>query len=170
MNQSEDLLEVVNSDNKIIGIERRGVVHATNLLHRSVHVVLMNSDNHILLQQRAWEKDSEPGKWDTSSAGHVDPGEVPLEAAERELNEELGLNGVVLEEIFRLEASVYTGYEFVNVFLCRDDSTISPDAEEIIAWRWCSSDELQSWMEKHPDIFTSVFKTIVTYLLETKVL
>ena len=92
------------------------------------------------------------------------------EAAERELNEELGLNGVVLEEIFRLEASVYTGYEFVNVFLCRDDSTISPDAEEIIAWRWCSSDELQSWMEKHPDIFTSVFKTIVTYLLETKVL
>ena len=66
MNQSEDLLEIVNAENEIIGIERRGVVHAANLMHRSVHIVLVNSDNHILVQQRAWDKDSEPGKWDTS--------------------------------------------------------------------------------------------------------
>lgn len=170
MNQSEDLLEIVNAENEVIGIERRGIVHATNLMHRSVHVVLLNSDNHIFLQQRAWNKDSEPGKWDTSSAGHVDPGESPLEAAERELNEELGLRGVALEEIFCLEASVDTGYEFINVFLCRENSTVSPDPEEIIASRWCRSDELQSWMEEHPDIFTSVFKAIVAYLLETRVL
>ena len=122
------------------------------------------------MQQRAWGKDSEPGKWDTSSAGHVDPGEGPLEAAERELDEELGLNEVVLEEIFRLEASVATGYEFVNVFLCRENSPISPDSEEIIAWRWCSSEELRSWMRERPDIFTSVFKRIVTNLRERKIL
>jgi 16S rRNA (adenine1518-N6/adenine1519-N6)-dimethyltransferase len=170
MNQSEDLLEVVNAKNQIIGIEKRGIVHAKNLMHRSVHVVLINSDKHILLQQRAWNKDSEPGKWDTSCAGHVDPGEASLEAAERELSEELGLKGVVLEEILCLEASVCTGYEFINVFLCRENSKVSPDPEEIIDWRWCSSEELQSWMEEHPDIFTSVFKNIVTCFRELQVL
>ena len=135
-----------------------------------MHIVVMNSDDHILLQQRAWDKDSEPGKWDTSSAGHVDPGEVPLEAAERELTEELGLREVVLEEIFCLEASVDTGYEFINVFLCRENSTVSVDQEEIIALRWCRSYELQSWIENDPDIFTSVFKTILTYLRKLEVL
>mgnify|MGYP003324002259 FL=1 len=93
-----------------------------------------------------------------------------MEAAERELSEELGLTGVVLEEIFCLEASVDTGYEFINIFLCRENSRVSPDPEEIIAWRWCCSDELQSWIQEHPDIFTSVFKTIVTYLRKFEVL
>ena len=97
-------------------------------------------------------------------------GETFLEAAERELSEELGLKGVVLEEIFCLEASVCTGYEFINVFLCRENSKVSPDPEEIIDWRWCSSEELQSWMEEHPDIFTSVFKNIVTCFRELQVL
>ena len=170
MNQSEDLLEIVNAENEIIGIERRGVVHAANLMHRSVHIVLVNSDNHILVQQRAWDKDSEPGKWDTSSAGHIDPGETPLEAAKRELSEELGLSGVVLEEMFCLEASVDTGYEFINIFLCRENSTVAPDPEEVVDWRWCCSDELQSWIQGHPDVFTSVFKTIVTYLRKCEVL
>ena len=45
----------------------------------------------VLLQKRSTEKDSFPGRFDTSSAGHVQAGDEPLESALRELFEELGI-------------------------------------------------------------------------------
>jgi RimJ/RimL family protein N-acetyltransferase/isopentenyldiphosphate isomerase len=45
----------------------------------------------VLLQKRAMNKDSYPGGYDTSSAGHIQAGDEPLESAIRELGEELGL-------------------------------------------------------------------------------
>ena len=46
----------------------------------------------ILLQKRSQNKDSFPGKFDTSSAGHIQAGDEPLESALRELKEELGIS------------------------------------------------------------------------------
>ena len=43
-------------------------------------------------------KDSHPGLWDVSAAGHIAPGEVPVQSALREINEELGLS-VAEEEL-----------------------------------------------------------------------
>ena len=43
------------------------------------------------MQKRALNKDSFPGKYDTSSAGHIQAGDEPLESAIRELSEELGI-------------------------------------------------------------------------------
>lgn len=45
----------------------------------------------VLLQKRSACKDSNPGCYDISSAGHLSSGDVPLEGAVRELGEELGL-------------------------------------------------------------------------------
>lgn len=45
----------------------------------------------MLLQKRSKNKDSHPGLWDISAAGHVDSGETPLEAAVREVEEEIGI-------------------------------------------------------------------------------
>ena len=48
----------------------------------------------ILLQKRSMEKDSFPGLYDTSSAGHIAAGEEPVASALRELQEELGIRAV----------------------------------------------------------------------------
>lgn len=70
----------------------RSVVHATGLYHRAVHTwVVCPSTGEVLLQQRAACKDSWPGRWDISSAGHIVSGGDPLSAACRELEEELGI-------------------------------------------------------------------------------
>lgn len=45
----------------------------------------------LLLQKRSAEKDSFPGRFDTSSAGHIQAGDEPEESAIRELHEELGI-------------------------------------------------------------------------------
>ena len=48
----------------------------------------------VLLQKRAMNKDSFPGRFDTSSAGHIQAGDEPIESALRELHEELGIQAV----------------------------------------------------------------------------
>ena len=49
----------------------------------------------VLLQKRAMNKDSFPGRYDTSSAGHIQAGDEPEESAIRELHEELGIKASV---------------------------------------------------------------------------
>ena len=69
--------------------------HRDGILHRTAHVwiVRKNGDRYdVLLQKRSMEKDSFPGLFDTSSAGHIPAGEEPLESALRELKEELGIS------------------------------------------------------------------------------
>ncbi len=70
----------------------RSEVHACGFYHRAVHVWLVApATREVLLQRRAAHKDSWPGLWDISSAGHISAGQASLDAAQRELEEELGL-------------------------------------------------------------------------------
>ena len=75
----------------------REEAHKFGILHRTAHVwVIRNADGRteVLLQKRSDEKDSFPGMYDTSSAGHIPAGEEPLPSALRELSEELGIKAV----------------------------------------------------------------------------
>ncbi len=72
----------------------RDEAHQKGTLHRTAHVWLVKKKPEgydILLQKRSEEKDSFPGMYDTSSAGHIPAGDEPLPSALRELKEELGL-------------------------------------------------------------------------------
>lgn len=73
----------------------RETVHRKGLLHRTAHVWLLRrtprDTTEVLLQRRAMEKDSFPGCWDISSAGHIPAGAEWIPSALRELKEELGL-------------------------------------------------------------------------------
>lgn len=44
------------------------------------------------MQQRAKKKETNPGKWDVSVAGHVSAGQNSIEAAIREVSEEIGIH------------------------------------------------------------------------------
>lgn len=72
----------------------REIAHTEGIPHRTAHVwVIRKKDGkqQILLQKRSMEKDSFPGMFDTSSAGHIPAGEEPVTSAIRELGEELGI-------------------------------------------------------------------------------
>ena len=64
----------------------RDAAHTDGILHRTAHVWVVRKTDRgydILLQKRSAEKDSFPGLYDTSSAGHIPAGDEPLESALR---------------------------------------------------------------------------------------
>lgn len=72
----------------------RELAHRQGLRHRTSHVWLARrrgEEVELLLQKRSAGKDSYPGCYDISSAGHIPAGDGFVESALRELGEELGL-------------------------------------------------------------------------------
>src|SRR5690349_15098894 len=87
---AEEVFDVVNERDEVIGQERRSVVPRPGLRHRSVHVRVFNDQGKHFLQRRSMTKDTCPGDWDSSASGHVGSGEDYAACAMRELGEELG--------------------------------------------------------------------------------
>ena len=85
-------LNIVNSQDQIIGTDTRENIHTKGLCHRQLHVWVINPDKGILFQKRAKNKETWPGLYDASAGGHVDVGEDYLESAIRELEEETGIS------------------------------------------------------------------------------
>jgi len=140
---SEEWLEVVDGNDAVVGIERRGVIHARGLMHRSAQVLVFNGAGEVFLQKRSDGKDEFPGLWDSSAAGHVDPGEDYEDCARRELAEELGVRApVTLEHLFRIPAAEATGWEHCSVFCCRWDGPLVLQADEVVGGRWVAPAEM----------------------------
>ncbi|MEM7542635.1 MAG: NUDIX domain-containing protein [Pseudomonadota bacterium] len=152
-------LDVVDVDDKVIDQAKRGEIHRLRLRHRAVHMLVFNRQGRLFVQQRALAKDSFPGYWDTSAAGHLDAGETYDQAARRELSEELGLQAS-LEKVGRLEASAATGFEFVNVYRAVTDQTPVPAKDEIMATRWFEITALGDEMDRGLMPFTPSFRVI----------
>lgn len=90
-----EIFDVVDENGNPTGEKvERSVAHANGVRHRTAHIWIVRKvmDKwQVLLQKRAMTKDSFPGRYDTSSAGHIQAGYEPLESAIRELEEELGI-------------------------------------------------------------------------------
>ena len=89
---SEEIFDVVNERDEVIGQAPRPEVHARGLWHRAVHVLVFNAQGEVFLQKRSMKKDIAAGKWDSSSSGHLDTGEDYDACAVREAREEIGLH------------------------------------------------------------------------------
>ncbi|OGK41700.1 hypothetical protein A2954_07530 [Candidatus Roizmanbacteria bacterium RIFCSPLOWO2_01_FULL_37_12] len=88
----KEMFVVVDKDDNILGYRTRYDCHHNNkLIHRAIAIVIFNSKGELLMQKRSKSKDTNPGFFSMSAAGHVGKGETYLEAARRELFEELGI-------------------------------------------------------------------------------
>ena len=155
--RGEEVFDVVDEADEVTGQATRDQVHRGNLLHRAVHVFVVNRHGELLLQKRSRFKDMHPGVWDSSVAGHLDAGEDYAAAARRELEEEMGIRDVEAEEIDRIAPCAATGWEHVRLFLVRWDGAPRFPSSEVEAALWMKSDELQSWIEAKPDDFAGGF-------------
>ena len=88
-----ELIDVLDENGNPTGhAKTKSEIHEQGLWHMAAHVWIYNSKSEILLQLRAKDKDSHPGLWDISVAGHSKTGEKPIETAVREMKEEIGLD------------------------------------------------------------------------------
>ena len=139
----------------------RDIAHRDGIMHRTAHIWVVRPSRKgydILLQKRSRDKESFPGLYDTSSAGHISAGEEPLPSALRELSEELGIDAV--PEQLRYAGLFYIRYEKeFRGYLYRDNevawlyvysepvdiSSLVLQASEVEEVRWFDLDEV--WNE-----------------------
>ena len=158
---NEDIFDVVNDDDEIIGRELRNVVHARGLLHRAVHVLVYNAVGQLFLQKRSMAKDNDPGLWDSSCSGHVDSGESYAVAAERELMEEIDLLvDEPMEELIKIEASAETSWEFTVIYRTESEGPFNLCPEEIDEGCWFSPEEIDGALKTEPEKFSPTFRLI----------
>ena len=125
MTDSNELLDIVNNDDEVIGQALRKACHGNPaLVHRAVHVLVFSRSGELLLQKRAAEKDIQPDKWDSSVGGHLALGEPYLAAAYREMSEELGLTGLPLRYLYRSFIRNQIESENVRTYLAITDDEI----------------------------------------------
>lgn len=95
----DELLAVTDTAGQRLGAIERGAVRPLGLATQAVHLVGWGPeggpdsgpDFRVWVQQRAWDKASEPGLWDTLMGGMVAAEDSPSSALERETWEEAGL-------------------------------------------------------------------------------
>lgn len=152
--KDEEIFDIVDEHDKPLGQGARKHIHDSGQMHRAVHVLLKNKHGDILLQKRSIWKDRNPGAWDSSCSGHLNAGEQYLIAAERELNEELGISVEELEEIAILPPGEENGWEHVRAYAANYSGKVRFPAVEIEAVQWFKPGQIQAWLTKRPGDFS----------------
>jgi len=88
----DEVIDILTPEGKPTGkTALKSEAHKKGWYHATVHIWLFTTSKKILLQKRALTKKIFPGLWDISVAGHIGAGESVLNAAKREVFEEIGL-------------------------------------------------------------------------------
>jgi 8-oxo-dGTP pyrophosphatase MutT (NUDIX family) len=98
MSPKEEMLEVVDEKDVVMGQESREKIHQGGLLHREIHIWFFTPRKEIIFQHRATDKDTYPDLLDATVGGHVEPGDSYEHTAVKECKEETGLD-VSLEDL-----------------------------------------------------------------------
>lgn len=148
-----EIIERFTQDGFATGEEiSRDRAHAEGVPHRTVHVWFVNSSREVLIQKRADCKESHPGLWDISAAGHIPFGETAANAAIRECEEELGkaVEEVDLIELFSCyqefhhESTGFHDIEWPVVYMVKGDFDIescSLQTSEVADIKWIDLNE-----------------------------
>jgi len=145
----DELFYWVDEDDNVLGSVRREEANSNpQKIHRAVQIVLINEKNQTLMQKRSLGKDSFPGFWTVSASGHVDYGEESDLTAQRELEEEIGLRGVMLEYKGKHILHMKNETEFEFLYLGRTDQTPSTlDKNEVSEVAWIDLNKLPQFIK-----------------------
>jgi len=91
MFSKEEIIQVVDENNREIAAVSRRLMRQQNLIHRACYILVFNKAGELFIQRRTGAKDIYPGYWDVAAGGVVQAGEGYEDSAKRELREELGI-------------------------------------------------------------------------------
>lgn len=141
-NPADELLDVVDQQDRVTGTAPRGEVYRRRLTHRCVMVLVHNAEGRVFVHRRAPDKLFAPGAHDVFVGGVVGAGETYAEAAVREAEEELGVSGIRPEPLFKFlfEQQAYSW--FCDVYQAEWTGPVAPQAEEIDWYGWLTEEEI----------------------------
>lgn len=139
---AEELLDVVDEQDRVTGTAPRGEVYRRGLLHRCVFVLVRDPRGRIFVHRRTDTKMFAPGAHDMFVGGVVGAGETYAGAAVREAEEELGVRGIEPRPLFRF---LFRGGDLAwwcDVHEARWDGPVSPQESEVAWYAWLTPEEL----------------------------
>ena len=152
----DERLAVVDASERAVGEVERGVVRVLGLTTHAVHLVGFATDGlRVWVQQRAFDKATDPGMWDTLMGGQVAAGETAEIALARETWEEAGLDVAALLDLrsgerITVRRPVPQGYmvEHVDVRTARLPGGIEPRNQdgEVVRFECLDAGALQTWL------------------------
>jgi isopentenyl-diphosphate delta-isomerase len=171
---SEQVILVDMEDN-VLGTMEKMDAHVLGRLHRAFSIFIFNSNGELLLQQRALDKYHSGGKWTNSCCSHPRLGEKTIDAANRRLMEEMGMECELQYAFnFTYKAEMLEGieeYEYDHVYFGISDEVPIPDPREVAAYRYLSLDDVANAIEKNPADYTAWLKICFKQVQEcTKIL
>lgn len=161
-----EMLDIVDENGVPTGQSvPRTTAHAEGLRHRTSHVWIVRRKNgrvQVLLQMRCAAKDSYPGCYDISSAGHIPAGAEFVGSALRELREELGVSAAAQQLVYCGQRSFFYEGTFhgrpfrdrqvSNIYLLwldREPQQFTLQAEEVSEVRWFDFDACVQSVEQN---------------------
>ena len=163
MQSPDEIFDVCDPEDRVIGQARRADVHAQNLLHRAVHIWVFRSNGQLVAQRRSATKDQYPLTLTSSASGHLDTGEDYLTAGVRELGEELGLHGLELQFAVKLPASPDTAYEHTVLYTVMTDALLQPHTGEVAGLELYSLADLQDRLTLNDGQLSPPFRKLIEW-------
>ncbi len=161
----EEQVILVSEKDESLGVMDKMQAHENGILHRAFSVFLFNDKGEMLLQKRAAGKYHSPNQWTNAVCSHPRLQETYLEAAERRLKEELGIDTPLTYRFnFLYKADVGQNlweHELDHVFTGNFEGEFKLNEEEVSEVRYISIDELDKEMSANPENFTQWFKIIL---------
>lgn len=163
----DELLDVVDDADLVIGQELRAVVHQHGLQHRGVHIFLITPENKLVVQQRGRWRDTSPLALDCSVSEHVKAGEGYRAAALRGSAEELCLRGVKIHALIKFKM----GYGPNDRQICQlyegrvDPAQVRFDPVEVERIAYYSLDELEELIRAGQVAFSGWFIQLLQWYL-----
>lgn len=167
----DDLVEVVDKEDRIVRIASKSEAHKNCLPHRISAVFIFNEKGELIVQRRAKRKN---GLLDNSVAGHVSVGETYIQAALRELKEEAGVTLDLVEiGAFYSDESIREAFKIIHIITLYEaklpaDKALVPFEEEVSEFIPMNLNLLAEKMRHSPLDFTPGFLFGFNYYVNKK--
>lgn len=153
---------LINERDTTVGEMDKMEAHQKGILHRAFSIFLFNSNNEMLIQQRASEKYHGADLWTNACCSHPQLNEDVMESAQKRLVFEMGIRCEIKNAFsFLYKASVENDlieHEFDHVFIGYTDTDPIPNPQEVQSFKWLDMTVLSKDIHENPEKYTYWFK------------
>ena len=166
-----EYLDLVDENDNVIGKEDRNIIYKKDLNNfRVINIMIINSENKIIVPKRSGNRRLFPNCYDCSVGGHVSSGETYEEAAYRELEEELGISNVKLEEIGYFKPSELNTSSFSKMYKLIYDGDLNYDKDGIQEIFYMDQEEIRKLIEEDASQFKGDYPKLFKWLDENNII
>jgi isopentenyldiphosphate isomerase len=146
---AQELVDVIDDEDRTIGVVTRREMRARRLPHRAVYLLVFNQRGELFIHLRTPTKDVYPGRWDTVAGGVLSAGESYEEGARRELHEELGVE-CELTPLFPFRYADASLVVRGMVYRVVHDGPFRLQPEEVVCGEFLPLDDVMQRIERDP--------------------